>query len=128
LKDNSSREPPYDWSDISERSKDEAIGYIVGQASYETSGYWALAEPTAGCENWIAKWFLYHKFRYRDGRSRQTAKTEKKSRSHHKKPKDTDAGGSWHAVQHHDPYGSSGSQTHGSRTPYYDPVRDVRED
>jgi len=126
LKDNSSREPPYDWSDISERSKDLAIGHIVGDATYETSEYWALAEPTTECSNWIAKWFLYHKFRYRDGRSRQTMKNEKKSKTHQRREKEADAGQSWHSVHHQHSYGSSGSRTESSQTPYYDPVRDVR--
>jgi hypothetical protein len=29
---------------------------------------WNIATPTYDCPNWIARWFLYHKFRYRDGR------------------------------------------------------------
>lgn len=36
----------------------------------ETLQYWALAESTEDSPNWIAKWFLYHMFRYRDGRNR----------------------------------------------------------
>lgn len=39
-----------------------------------TAYYWNLASPTTDCPNWIAKWFLYHKFRYRDGRNRNAVK------------------------------------------------------
>jgi hypothetical protein len=37
-----------------------------------TSVYWKMADiqSSGDCPNWIAKWFLYHKFRYRDGRNR----------------------------------------------------------
>lgn len=38
----------------------------------ETSYYWNLSLVSDQSENWIAKWFLYHKFRYRDGRNRKS--------------------------------------------------------
>jgi len=44
-----------------------------------TSYYWVLAAPKEGCPNWIARWFLYHVFRYRDGRNKQQ---EERSRRH----------------------------------------------
>ncbi|TEY85217.1 hypothetical protein BOTCAL_0015g00040 [Botryotinia calthae] len=70
LKQNCKGQPPYDWSDIVERSKDEAMKLIVQNGTDQTTYYWNLAKPTLGCPNWIARWFLYHKFRYRDGRNR----------------------------------------------------------
>ncbi|KAG9247604.1 hypothetical protein BJ878DRAFT_397373, partial [Calycina marina] len=76
LKTNGRRNPPYDWSDISERAKDDAISWILSRATTETQSYWALAQPSDSCENWIARWFLYHKFRYRDGRSRSGQSTQ----------------------------------------------------
>ncbi|ESZ98123.1 hypothetical protein SBOR_1502 [Sclerotinia borealis F-4128] len=70
LKKNCKGKPPYDWSDIVERSKDEAMKLIAQGGTDETVYYWNLARPTPDCPNWIARWFLYHKFRYRDGRNR----------------------------------------------------------
>lgn len=43
---------------------------IVQNGTDQTAYYWSLARPTPDCPNWIARWFLYHKFRYRDGRNR----------------------------------------------------------
>lgn len=39
---------------------------------YRTTAYWELGQDDESddCVNWIARWFLYHKFRYRDGRKR----------------------------------------------------------
>jgi hypothetical protein len=75
LKNNCQRRPPYDWSDIVENSKDEAMRRIAGSGDEHTSYYWRLSGPeTKECPNWIARWFLYHKFRYRDGRNRSSVK------------------------------------------------------
>ncbi|TVY27206.1 hypothetical protein LHYA1_G004665 [Lachnellula hyalina] len=71
LKENCKRIPPYDWSDINEKSKDEAMKLIAKSGDAQTSYYWNLAGSSPDeCPNWIARWFLYHKFRYRDGRNR----------------------------------------------------------
>ncbi|PQE15883.1 hypothetical protein CJF31_00008478 [Rutstroemia sp. NJR-2017a BVV2] len=83
LKENCKRKPPYDWSDIVEKSKDEAMYTIAQNGSDQTSYYWNLATPTNDCPNWIARWFLYHKFRYRDGRNRNAGKAEAGSSRHH---------------------------------------------
>ncbi|PQE29729.1 sigma-70 region 2 protein [Rutstroemia sp. NJR-2017a WRK4] len=82
LKENCKRKPPYDWSDIVEKSKDEAMCAIAQNGSERTSYYWNLATPTNDCPNWIARWFLYHKFRYRDGRNRNAGKAEAGSSRH----------------------------------------------
>lgn len=76
LKKHCKRKPPYDWSDILEKSKDEAMERISNGGDQHTSYYWNLAKPTEDCPNWIARWFLYHKFRYRDGRNRNAARGE----------------------------------------------------
>jgi hypothetical protein len=76
LKKNCKRKPPYDWSDIVEKSKDEAMARIAQSDDPHTSYYWKLATPTEDCPNWIARWFLYHKFRYRDGRNRNPTRGE----------------------------------------------------
>jgi hypothetical protein len=76
LKKNCKRKPPYDWSDIVEKSKDEAMKEIASRGDADTACFWELAEPTDKCPNWIAQWFLYHKFRYRDGRNRNPQRDE----------------------------------------------------
>ncbi|KAL3426685.1 hypothetical protein PVAG01_00194 [Phlyctema vagabunda] len=76
LKKNCKRKPPYDWSDIVEKSKDDAMIRITQTTDQHTSYYWNLAVPTEDCPNWIARWFLYHKFRYRDGRNRNPTRGE----------------------------------------------------
>jgi hypothetical protein len=65
-----------------------------------TSYYWKIAVPTTDCPNWIAKWFLYHKFRYRDGRNKNSA--EDRGHTPHR-----------HNGSHH-----SRSQLQNSRHPY----------
>ncbi|KAF4615626.1 hypothetical protein G7Y89_g15281 [Cudoniella acicularis] len=45
LKSNCKRKPPYDCSDISERSKDQAIMYLAQNGNEYTSYYWQLAAP-----------------------------------------------------------------------------------
>ncbi|RDW92225.1 hypothetical protein BP5796_01619 [Coleophoma crateriformis] len=63
------RNSPYSWNDMSEKSKDDAIERISGGGDLLTSYYWKLATPTEDCSNWIARWFLYQKFRFRDERN-----------------------------------------------------------
>jgi hypothetical protein len=77
LKSNcSKRKPPYDWSDMVEKAKDEAMRRIAKSSDPSTSYYWNLGATSSedDCANWIARWFLYHKFRYRDGRNRNGTK------------------------------------------------------
>jgi len=82
LKENCKRKPPYDWSDIVEKAKDKAMEKIARSGDAHIRFYWDLAVPTADCPNWIARWFLYHKFRYRDGRNRNpSSKAEGSSRT-----------------------------------------------
>ena len=83
LKDNCKRKPPFDWSDIKEGWKDEAYKRIAQSGNPHTEWYWALAAPTNDCSNWIARWFLYHKFRYRDGRNRNPTKSSGSGKHHH---------------------------------------------
>lgn len=78
MKKNSKHEAPYDWSDITEKAKDDAMLRLARSGNVYTSCYWVLAAPKDGCPNWIARWFLYHVFRYRDGRNK--AKDERSGR------------------------------------------------
>ncbi|RDW79832.1 hypothetical protein BP6252_04470 [Coleophoma cylindrospora] len=70
LKKHCKRNAPYSWNDMTEKSKDDAIERISGGGDLLTSYYWKLALPTEDCPNWIARWFLYQKFRFRDERNR----------------------------------------------------------
>jgi hypothetical protein len=124
LKKNCKRKPPYDWSDINEKSKDDAMSRIARGGDQYTSYYWNLAPYGAGdCPNWIARWFLYHKFRYRDGRNRNLTKDEGKSdhgtssKHHHHhnqyQPSASEEGGEYYNTQANGYY-TSGSMTSGA--------------
>jgi len=77
LKENCKRKPPYDWSDFVEKAKDKAMEKIARSGDPHLRFYWDLAAPgDSDCPNWIARWFLYHKFRYRDGRNRNLSKAD----------------------------------------------------
>jgi hypothetical protein len=54
---------------------------IVRSKNPLTQCTWSLAALTS--ENWIAQWFLYHKFRYRDGRNRNHTKSSGTRKHHH---------------------------------------------
>jgi hypothetical protein len=108
LKKNCKSKPPYDWSDINEKSKDDAMSRIARGGDQYTNYYWNLAPfGAAECPNWIARWFLYHKFRYRDGRNRNLTKGEDEGKSHH---------GSSSKYYHRDKYQPSSSE---DRSEYY---------
>lgn len=72
LKKNCKRKAPFDWSDIEEKWKEDAMQALASRGDQYTAYYWALGGPPES--NWVAKWFLYHKFRYRDGRNRPRPK------------------------------------------------------
>lgn len=96
LKKNGRRNPPYDFNDFTERSKDDAMDRTAQSGDAQTSYYWNLATPGAGdCPNWIARWFLYHKFRYRDGRKKNSKDDDRK-----------------HHHRHHQSSGSSSKRSH----------------
>ncbi|KAF8847678.1 hypothetical protein BDZ45DRAFT_315030 [Acephala macrosclerotiorum] len=120
FKTNSKQEPPYDWGDIQERPKDDAVTAIVNGGDKYTSYYWGLAVPSDDCPNWIAKWFLYHEFRYKDKRNGAQAKGSKG-----KRPASSSSGYTYHTSQ---PYDSADIAVVSNDQPsgnYYDPVRDV---
>jgi hypothetical protein len=104
LKKNCKQKPPYDWSDIFEKSKDEAMIRIAQSGDPHTRYYWNLAAPTEDCPNWIARWFLYHKFRYRDGRNRNPV-------NHHKHANAEEDSSSYYVAQ--SPYNNTASMTDG---------------
>ncbi|TVY15839.1 hypothetical protein LARI1_G005768 [Lachnellula arida] len=117
MAENCRRKPPYDWSDINEKSKDEAMKLISKSGDAQTSYYWYLAGPSPDeCPNWIAKWFLYHKFRYRDGRNRNPPSNgdsgkgpfQHSSHHQHSASASSSASSAYYDIQTHDSMTSGG--------------------
>lgn len=52
------------------------MALIVQSTNPSTQHYWNLALPQKDCDNWLARWFLYHKCRHRDGRNREARQRE----------------------------------------------------
>ena len=75
--------PPYDWNDMTEKSKDDALTQLAENGCPQAAPYWHLAKGSESYLNWIAKWFLYHKFRYRDGRNKLKHSKRRKFNSRH---------------------------------------------
>lgn len=62
---------PYRWDELSETARHNEILLIVRQAAASTQPYYAMGYyKRATEENWVAQWFLWHCFRYRDNRPR----------------------------------------------------------
>jgi hypothetical protein len=58
---------PYKWDEISETAKHREILTLVNNAAPETRYYYALGRYNTNVneENWVARWYLWHSFRYR---------------------------------------------------------------
>lgn len=57
---------PYKWDQISETAKHYWILMVVHHASAKTQPYYAMGRHgTINEENWVARWYLWHSFRYR---------------------------------------------------------------
>ncbi|KAH7350491.1 hypothetical protein BKA66DRAFT_430927 [Pyrenochaeta sp. MPI-SDFR-AT-0127] len=58
---------PYKWDEISETAKHTQILTIVNNARPETRPYYHLGRymTSVNEENWVARWYLWHSFRYR---------------------------------------------------------------
>ncbi|KAH3976736.1 hypothetical protein HBI25_143830 [Parastagonospora nodorum] len=68
---------PYRWDEISETAKHRILSEVVGNASPDVKHYYTLGSyrTVVNEENWVARWYLWHSFRYRDNREpRQRAK------------------------------------------------------
>jgi hypothetical protein len=63
-------QPDYKWDQLSETAKHQAVLNIASNASPSTRPYFDRGRYyTNVCEeNWVARWFLWHSFRYRDNR------------------------------------------------------------
>lgn len=66
-KSNPSVEMPYKWDEISETAKHNQILTIVNNARPETRPYYQAGRYITNVneENWVARWYLWHSFRYR---------------------------------------------------------------
>ena len=60
-------ETPYKWDEISETAKHAQILTIVDAARPETGPYYQVGRYMTNVneENWVARWYLWHSFRYR---------------------------------------------------------------
>ncbi|KAF2830643.1 hypothetical protein CC86DRAFT_283755 [Ophiobolus disseminans] len=71
LTDHSRADPnirtPYKWDEISETAKHREILTVVNNAPPHTKYYYAMGQyqTTVNEENWVARWYLWHSFRYR---------------------------------------------------------------
>ncbi|KAF1977496.1 hypothetical protein BU23DRAFT_412614, partial [Bimuria novae-zelandiae CBS 107.79] len=63
-------QPPYRWDDLQETARHKEVFTIVNTASVLTRPYYARGRwMSAVEENWVAMWFLWHSFRFRDNRN-----------------------------------------------------------
>lgn len=67
---NPSTRTPYKWDEISETAKHREILKLVELAPAHTKYYYAIGryQTNVNEENWVARWYLWHSFRYRDNR------------------------------------------------------------
>jgi hypothetical protein len=71
LTEQSRRDPsvlkPYRWDELSETAKHLYTLMIVHNACAETKPYYDMGRYSTQVneENWVAKWYLWHSFRYR---------------------------------------------------------------
>jgi hypothetical protein len=58
---------PYKWDEISETAKHYEILTVVNNAGPQTRPYYGMGRYTTNVseENWVARWYLWHSFRYR---------------------------------------------------------------
>ena len=81
------------------------MAMIAQRGNQYTAYYWDLGASRGNNPNWVAKWFLYHKFRYRDGRNRTQKAGDKR----------------------HDKHGSSSKHKHSSRDQHVEYINDYQE-
>jgi hypothetical protein len=78
LTDHSQRNPmiqaPYKWDELKETARHKQVLYIAEHASAKTRPYFQMGRYRTNVEeeNWVAQWFLWHCFRYRDNRPKAT--------------------------------------------------------
>jgi hypothetical protein len=75
--------PPYTWDNLQETARHRTIMDIYHSASFQTKQIYDLGHYNNGLneENWIIKWLLWHVFRYRDNRNRDSRERKRSVRS-----------------------------------------------
>ena len=65
-------QPPYKWDQLTETARHREILNIAARASDYTKPYFQKGSyrTSVAEENWVAQWFMWHCFRYRDNRPR----------------------------------------------------------
>jgi len=64
-------DPPYDWNDLSERSREDAVNKLAAGGDSITRDFWQKGSVTLKYGlPWLPTWFLYKLFRHRDGRAK----------------------------------------------------------
>ncbi|KAJ4991904.1 hypothetical protein SVAN01_02499 [Stagonosporopsis vannaccii] len=68
---------PYKWDEISETAKHFEILTVVNNAGPHTRPYYNMGRYMTNVneENWVARWYLWHSFRYRDNRDNRARGT-----------------------------------------------------
>ncbi|KAF1911266.1 hypothetical protein BDU57DRAFT_543167 [Ampelomyces quisqualis] len=68
---------PYKWDEISETAKHRETLTMVNNAPPHTKYYYAMGryQTNVNEENWVARWYLWHSFRYRDNRDTRSRAT-----------------------------------------------------
>ncbi|KAH7061868.1 hypothetical protein BKA63DRAFT_429787 [Paraphoma chrysanthemicola] len=58
---------PYKWDQVSETAIHGAIETLVNNAPPRTKHYYDIGQykTNVSNENWVARWYLWHSFRYR---------------------------------------------------------------
>ncbi|KAJ8111636.1 hypothetical protein OPT61_g5818 [Boeremia exigua] len=72
---------PYKWDEISETAKHVEILTLVNNAGPHTRPYYEMGRYMTNVneENWVARWYLWHSFRYRDNRDNRARGTANNS-------------------------------------------------
>ncbi|KAK3210412.1 hypothetical protein GRF29_44g2698873 [Pseudopithomyces chartarum] len=61
---------PYRWDDLQETYRHRERMNIVARARPETQRFYQMGQyGTTVVDNWVADWFLWHSFRFRDNRT-----------------------------------------------------------
>lgn len=134
--------PPYTWDNLQETARHRTILEIYRHARPETRTVYDLGHYTQGPneENWIIKWMLWHVFRYRDNRNRDSRLRNQSIGSSDQDLSGDNVSGneglevasqgacleSYYAAQHHALLTCRTVVSESSRSNFFDPIRDAR--
>jgi len=92
---------PYKWDEISETAKHQGILELAHGSGQDTRRFYDEGRyiTTAAEENWVARWYLWHAFRYRDNRDpRGKAMANEKARVQGNSPPQQGGAAYWDPV------------------------------